>query len=77
MGMLWANWLVQSGVPLLELQEMGGWESAEMVRKYAHLAPEHLHKNAIFADRLRVSCEKGHVTNLSHKKNALDSMLGS
>lgn len=42
----WASWLVQSGVPLLELKEMGGWESTEMVQKYAHLAPQHLHKNA-------------------------------
>lgn len=23
----WASWLIQSGVPLLALQEMGGWES--------------------------------------------------
>jgi len=28
----WASWLVQSGVPLSALQEMGGWESVEMVR---------------------------------------------
>ena len=31
------------------LQELGGWESAEMVRKYAHLAADHL---APWADRL-------------------------
>jgi hypothetical protein len=24
------------------LQELGGWESAEMVRRYAHLSSEHL-----------------------------------
>jgi len=35
----WASWLIQSGVPLSALQEMGGWESIEMVRRYAHLAP--------------------------------------
>ncbi len=34
--------LIQSGVPLSVLQEMGGWESIEMVRRYAHLAPNHL-----------------------------------
>lgn len=31
-----ASWLIQSGVPLSVLQEMGGWESIEMVRRYAH-----------------------------------------
>lgn len=35
----WASWLVQSGVPLSALQEMGGWESIEMVRRYVHLSP--------------------------------------
>ena len=38
----WASWHVQQGTPLHVLQELGGWESAEMVRKYAHLACEHL-----------------------------------
>ena len=42
----WASWLVQSGVPLSILQEMGGWESIEMVRRYAHLAPNHLTEHA-------------------------------
>ena len=38
----WASWHVQAGTPISRLQEMGGWESVEMVRRYAHLAPEHL-----------------------------------
>ncbi len=42
----WASWLIQSGVPLFVLQEMGGWESIEMVRRYAHLAPNHLTEHA-------------------------------
>lgn len=42
----WASWLVQSGVPLSALQEMGGWESIEMVRRYAHLSPVHLTQHA-------------------------------
>jgi integrase len=45
----WASWHVQQGTPLFVLQELGGWESAEMVRRYAHLAADHL---APFADRL-------------------------
>lgn len=36
-----ASWLVQPGVPLPVLQETGGWESIEMVIKYAHLAPNY------------------------------------
>ena len=38
----WASWHVQSGTPLNVLQELGGWESTEMVRRYAHLAADHL-----------------------------------
>ena len=45
----WASWHVQGGTPLFALQELGGWESAEMVRKYAHLAADHL---TPWADRL-------------------------
>lgn len=38
----WASWHVQAGTPVYELQELGGWASSEMVRKYAHLAPGQL-----------------------------------
>ena len=38
----WASWHVQSGTPLHVLQELGAWESVEMVRKYAHLSSDHL-----------------------------------
>lgn len=38
----WASWHVQSGTPLAVLQELGGWESELMVRRYAHLSAEHL-----------------------------------
>lgn len=42
----WASWHVQSGTPLHALQEMGGWASYEMVRRYAHLSAEHLSEYA-------------------------------
>lgn len=42
----WASWLIQNGTPLYDLQEMGGWKSAEMVRRYAHLAPAQMAKHA-------------------------------
>jgi integrase len=42
----WASWHVQNGTPLYDLQEMGGWKSESMVRRYAHLAPANLAKHA-------------------------------
>lgn len=42
----WASWLVQNGVSLYALKEMGGWSDFDMVQRYAHLAPEHLHRHA-------------------------------
>jgi hypothetical protein len=45
----WASWHVQDGTPLPVLQELGGWESVEMVRRYTHLAANHL---APYADHL-------------------------
>ena len=59
----WASWHVQGGTPLFALQELGGWESAEMVRRYAHLAADHL---APYAERLcalRVVEDQSHDTN--------------
>lgn len=46
----WASWLTQQGVPLNVIQEMGAWESSEMVRRYAHLAPEQFSKHARVVD---------------------------
>ena len=45
----WASWHVQTGTPLFALQELGGWESPEMVRRYAHYGADHL---APYAERL-------------------------
>lgn len=45
----WASWHVQRGTPLMVLKELGGWETIEMVQKYAHLAPSHVaaHANTV------------------------------
>ena len=60
----WASWLIQAGVPLSVLQEMGDWESIEMVRRYTHLAPNHLTEHAKQIDTIfGVS-----VPNLSHSQ---------
>jgi len=42
----WASWHVQSGTPLFILKELGGWETVEMVKKYAHLNADHLAQHA-------------------------------
>ena len=42
----WASWHVQAGTPLFTLKEMGGWETLEMVNKYAHLNADHMHEFA-------------------------------
>lgn len=38
----WASWHVQNGTPLFVLKELGGWETLDMVKKYAHLDAGHL-----------------------------------
>lgn len=38
----WASWHVMNGTRLEELQRMGGWATASMVQRYAHLSSEHL-----------------------------------
>jgi integrase len=45
----WASWHVQAGTPLFVLKELGGWNTLEMVKRYAHLAESHLaeHANAV------------------------------
>lgn len=52
----WASWHAQAGTPLHILQELGGWESAEMVRRYAHLTSDHL---IPFVDRLAAIQHEG------------------
>lgn len=42
----WASWHVQSGTPLMVLKDLGGWETLDMVQRYAHLAPSHLAHHA-------------------------------
>jgi integrase len=69
----WASWHVQNGTPLFALQELGGWESPEMVRRYAHFSAEHL---APYADRLGAlraveDCADGTFTAQAVNENGL------
>lgn len=41
----WASWHIQTGTAPHILQELGGWKSYEMVRRYAHLSTEHLRRH--------------------------------
>ena len=45
----WTSWHVQNGTPLHALLELGGRETSEIVRRFAHFSAEHL---APYADRL-------------------------
>ncbi|HEY0447179.1 MAG TPA: tyrosine-type recombinase/integrase, partial [Allosphingosinicella sp.] len=45
----WATWLRQNDVPTWVLQELGGWKSESMVRRYAHMSVKHLRP---YADQL-------------------------
>lgn len=49
----WATWHKMAGTPDFELQQMGGWSDARMLRVYAHVAAQHLvrHANAITVPR--------------------------
>jgi integrase len=49
----WASWHVQNGTPLDALQELGAWESVEMVRRYAHLGQSHLANYANNSSQLK------------------------
>jgi integrase len=45
----WATWLRHNDVPTWVLQELGGWKSETMVRRYAHMSVKHLRP---FAEQL-------------------------
>ncbi|AMU96594.1 hypothetical protein AOA14_18510 [Sphingopyxis terrae subsp. terrae NBRC 15098] len=52
----WASWLRQNDVPTWVLQELGGWKSESMVRRYAHLSVKHLQP---YADQLTFGSQTG------------------
>lgn len=57
----WASWHVQNGTPLHVLQEMGGWATSDMVKRYAHLTVQHL---AAYVENVE-SAENANDTNTS------------
>lgn len=62
----YASWLVQSEVPLRTLQELGGWKSANMVQRYAHLASDGLRD---YQQRLVDGHKSGHTPTFRTRSN--------
>jgi site-specific recombinase XerC len=54
----WASRLRQNDVPTWVLQELGGWKSEAMVRRYAHMSTKHLQP---YADQLIFEAKSGHT----------------
>ena len=47
----WATMLVEAGEDLDRIQKLGGWESREMVERYAHFRTEHLRGSSQKVDK--------------------------
>lgn len=63
----WASWHVQAGTPLYTLKNLGGWETLEMVNKYAHLNAEHLLK---FANNVTFTAQSNSFSDNQYIKNS-------
>jgi integrase len=62
----WASWLRQGGASTDTIQQLGGWKTAAMVMRYAHLSLDHLRGAASLVDsqlgREKVAVDKGFDT---------------
>ena len=67
----WASWHVQLGTPLYVLKELGGWETLEMVNRYAHLSPEHLKAHAE-----RLSLGASFTAQIRHSEETSEATAG-
>lgn len=47
----WASWHAQGGTPMHVLQKLGGWATAAMVQRYAHLGMDDLKR---YAEQVRI-----------------------
>ncbi|MEY0977166.1 tyrosine-type recombinase/integrase [Providencia rettgeri] len=64
----WASWHAQSGTPLMVLKEMGGWETLEMVQKYAHFSGQHLTK---YSEHVTISTQSNEEASKSPRLTLL------
>ncbi|WP_272227395.1 tyrosine-type recombinase/integrase [Methylophilus methylotrophus] len=67
----WATWQRKAGTPTHELQRLGGWKTAMMVERYAHLAPDHLESAA---SRLNAVFEGYDLATFDQKEKRLASL---
>jgi integrase len=57
----WATLHAHAGTPLHVLQELGGWRTAAMVRRYAHLTGAHLSSHVdAFGTKVTVNEQRGY-----------------
>lgn len=75
-GLLWSqiDLTRRTATPLHVLQELGGWECVEMVRKHAHLSSEHLTEYVDRLSRLKAvenELEEAATFELRKKENGL------
>ena len=62
---------MQNRVSMYELKEMGGWQSLEMVQKYAHLDNDHLHAHvAKIGSIMQIALQKN-----DKYRNSMDYLL--
>ncbi|MBC8745213.1 integrase [Paraburkholderia sp. WC7.3g] len=61
----WASWLVQNGAPLYAVRGLGGWQTGQMVQRYAHLSPAILVDHAKTIDAMMI--RHGTFAAQSHK----------
>ena len=63
---------MQSGTPFFVLQELGGWETENMVRRYAHLAAEYL---AVYAEKMESPSTESYGTTKRIPRHSLTDSL--
>ena len=66
----WASWLRQKDVPTWVLQELSGWKSESMVRRYAHMSVKHLQP---YADQLIFAPQIGTTEKARNSAEAHDT----
>lgn len=71
----WASWHIASGTRTRELQDMGGWSSAAMVERYAHLEVDHMVKAAGNIDAMwQTSGKLEKLSTAAASSNSLNSL---
>jgi len=70
----WASWHVMAGTPLPVLQQLGAWQSMDMVMRYAHLAPGYVANYAgnVALDPANLRTEKTNVS--EHSRESLEGV---